>query len=277
MNYPIIDPIIFSIGPLAVRWYGLSYLAGFALAYYLGLRQIKSRFPSFNENDVSDMVFYGAIGGVIGGRLGSVLFYNFDRFLADPLYLVRMWEGGMSIHGGFVGAIIALWLFGRRTNRSFWSVADFVAPLTPTGLGFGRLGNFANTELPGRVTDSALGVHYPCAADAIRAITMTCTEQYEAVARHPSSLYQAFAEGVVLFAVVWWFASRPRNPGMISGVFLLGYGVLRMITEAFRLPDAHIGYLGGAFTMGQLLSLPVAIAGVVLIVLGARGKLARRP
>ena len=202
MNYPIIDPVIFAVGPLAVRWYGLSYLVGFAIAYYLGLRQRRERFPSFTQNDVSDVVFYGAIGGVIGGRVGSVLFYNFDRFLSDPLYLLRLWEGGMSIHGGFIGALIALWLFSRRTNRTFWRVTDFVATLTPIGLGCGRLGNFANTELPGRITDSAFGMHYPCAADAIRAISMTCTEQYEAVARHPSSLYQAFAEGVVLFAIV---------------------------------------------------------------------------
>ncbi len=275
MNYPIIDPVIFSLGPLAVRWYGLSYLAGFALAYYLGLRQIKSRFRDFSENDVSDLVFYGAIGGVLGGRIGSVLFYNFDRFLGDPLYLLRIWEGGMSIHGGFIGAIVALWWFGRRTNRPFWNVADFVATLTPTGLGFGRLGNFANTELPGRVTDSVFGMHYPCSADAIRAITMTCTEQYEAVTRHPSPLYQAFAEGIVLFAIVWLVAARPQKAGVISGTFLLGYGVLRFITEFFRLPDAHIGFIGGTLTMGQLLSVPVALAGVALIVLARSGRLSR--
>jgi phosphatidylglycerol:prolipoprotein diacylglycerol transferase len=275
VNYPIIDPVIFSLGPLSVRWYGLSYLAGFALAYFLGLRQIRRRFSGFSENDVSDLVFYGAIGGVLGGRIGSVLFYNFDRFLGDPLYLLRVWEGGMSIHGGFIGAIIALWWFGRRTSRPFWNVADFVATLTPTGLGFGRLGNFANTELPGRVTESALGMHYPCSADAIRAITMTCTEQYEAVARHPSPLYQAFAEGIVLFAIVWLVAARPQKAGVISGTFLLGYGVLRFITEFFRLPDAHIGFIGGTFTMGQLLSVPVAAAGLVLIILARSGRFSR--
>ena len=274
MNYPIIDPVIFAVGPLAVRWYGLSYLVGFAIAYYLGLRQRRERFPSFTQNDVSDVVFYGAIGGVIGGRVGSVLFYNFDRFLSDPLYLLRLWEGGMSIHGGFIGAVIALWLFSRRTNRTFWRVTDFVATLTPIGLGCGRLGNFANTELPGRITDSAFGMHYPCAADAIRAISMTCTEQYEAVARHPSSLYQAFAEGVVLFAIVWIVAMKPRPTGFVTGVFLLAYGVIRMFTEQFRLPDAHIGYLGADWlTMGQVLSLPLALIGILLMVLAARKRL----
>ncbi|MGA0840876.1 MAG: prolipoprotein diacylglyceryl transferase, partial [Pseudomonadales bacterium] len=202
-------------------------------------------------------------------RIGYSLFYGLEFLRADPLYILRVWEGGMSFHGGLIGALLGFAWFARSTGRSFWSVGDFVAPLTPTGLGLGRLGNFANTELPGRVTDSWFGVIYPCTPD-VQALNPLCIGAYESVARHPSSLYQAVAEGLVLFAVVWWFASRPRPVGAISGVFLLGYGVLRCITEVFREPDVHIGYLGDVLTTGQLLSLPMIAIGILLLVRARR-------
>ena len=270
MHYPDIDPIIFSLGPLAVRWYGLAYLAAFALCWWLGTIRAARPGSGWDAQAVSDVVFYGAVGAVLGGRLGYVFFYGFDQFLRDPLWLVRIWDGGMSFHGGLIGALLALWWFGRRTGRTFFQVSDFVAPLVPLGLGFGRLGNFANTELPGRATDSVFGIIYPCSADAIRAINPLCTGEWESFARHPSPLYQAFTEGLVLFALVWWVSSRPRPTGLVSGVFLAGYGALRFITEFFRQPDNHLGFIAFDWlTMGQLLSLPMFIIGI-LIVLRAR-------
>ncbi len=271
MYYPLIDPIIASLGPLAIRWYGLSYLAAFVLAYALMMWRVKNRPGSFDAQAVSDVVFYGAIGAVLGGRVGSVLLYNFDYFLENPLYLLRIWEGGMSFHGGMVGAIVALWVFARKTGRGFFEVTDFVAPAVPTGLGCGRLGNFANTELPGRITESSFGFHYPCSADAIQAITFTCTSEWEGVMRHASPLYQAFAEGIVLFVIVWLVALKIRPAAVVSGVFVLGYGVLRLFTEYFRLPDPDIGYIAGDWlTLGQIYSLPMVIAGVLIILYGRR-------
>ncbi len=268
MHYPHIDPIIISLGPLAVRWYGLAYLAAFALCWWLGTLRAARPGSGWDAQAVSDVVFYGAVGAVLGGRLGYVFFYGFDQFLKDPLWLVRIWDGGMSFHGGLLGAVTALWWFGRRTGRKFFQVSDFVAPLIPLGLGFGRLGNFANTELPGRATDSMFGMIYPCSADAIRAIDPFCTGEWEAFARHPSPLYQAFTEGLVLFALVWWVSSRPRPSGFVSGVFLVGYGTLRFLTEFFRQPDVQMGFIAFDWlTMGQLLSLPMVIIGILFIFL----------
>jgi len=271
MHYPDIDPIIVALGPLAVRWYGLAYLAGFALCWWLGTRRARRPGSGWDSDAVSDLVFYGAVGAVLGGRIGYVLFYGFDKLLQDPAWLFRIWDGGMSFHGGLLGVVVAMWWFARRTSRSFFQVSDFLTPLVAPGLGFGRLGNFANTELPGRMTDSAFGMIYPCSADAIRSINPLCTGQWEAFARHPSPLYQAFAEGVVLFAVVWWVSSRPRPAGFVSGVFLAGYGLMRFCTEFFRQPDSHLGYLAFDWlTMGQLLSLPMIIIGILLAVYGRR-------
>lgn len=263
MHYPVVDPIIVSLGPVALRWYGLMYLIGFFTAWWLGNYRARTGPGNWTRNDVSDLVFFGAMGAVLGGRVGYVLFYNFDAFLADPLYLFRMWEGGMSFHGGLLGVIVGTALFARKTERRWIDVADFVAPLCPIGLGFGRLGNFINMELPGRVTDSAFGLIYKC--DAVRGLTQTCIGEWESVARHPSPLYQAFSEGLVLFVLVWVVAARPRPPGVVAGTFLIGYGSLRFLTENFRSPDAHIGFLAFDWvTMGQLLSIPMIIAGILL-------------
>ncbi len=277
MHYPAIDPTIIALGPLAVRWYGLTYLAGFAACWWLGTRRAQPG-SGWDRDAVSDVVFYGALGAVLGGRVGYVLFYGFEQFLADPVWLLRIWDGGMSFHGGLLGAVLGMWLYGRRTSRSFLTVADFVAPLVPVGLGFGRLGNFANTELPGRMTESVFGLVYPCSADAIRSINPLCVGQWEAFARHPSPLYQALAEGVVLFVIVWLFSSRPRATGAVSGVFLIAYGMLRFLTEFFRQPDSHLGFLAFDWlTMGQVLSLPMIIVGILLLGIAGRNAPASTP
>ena len=266
MHYPHIDPVIFQFGWVAVRWYGLSYLAGFLAAWWLGNRRARVAGSGWTAQQVSDLVFYGALGAVIGGRIGYVFFYGFQQFLRDPLWLFRIWDGGMSFHGGLIGGIVALALFGRATHRTFLQVADFAAPIVPPGLGFGRLGNFANTELPGRMTDSPFGLIYPCHADAIQRMNSMCTGAWEDFARHPSPLYQAFAEGVVLFAIMWLFTSKPRPVGAATAVFLIAYGALRFTTELFREPDAHIGFVAlNWVTMGQLLSIPMIVVGIVLL------------
>ncbi len=276
-HYPHIDPIIFSVGPVSVRWYGLAYLVAFALCWWLGNRRADRPGSGWTRDEVSDVVFFGAVGAVLGGRVGYALFYGMDKMLHDPLFIFRVWEGGMSFHGGLIGAILGIWWFGRKSGRSFLQVADFVAPLVPPGLGLGRLGNFANTELPGRVTDSIFGIIYPCSAESIRQIHPLCVGQWESFARHPSPLYQAFTEGIVLFVLVWWFSSRPRPLGAVSGVFLTGYGTLRFITEFFRMPDPQLGFVAMHWmTMGQLLSLPMIFAGILLILFGRYMAPARR-
>ena len=274
MHYPIIDPIIFSLGPVALRWYGLMYLLGFAAVYWLGNRRMRTHPGNWNSEQISDLVFYGALGAVLGGRVGYVIFYNFGTFLSDPIYLFRVWEGGMSFHGGFLGVLVALLLFTSKTSRHFLQVTDFIAPLCPIGLGLGRMGNFINMELPGRVTDSSFGIIFHC--DAVRGLNALCLGPWENVTRHPSSLYQAFTEGFLLFCLLWLVSAKPRPMGQISGLFLLGYGVFRFATEFFRSPDSHIGFvLLNALSMGQLLSLPMILAGIFLIVWANRQNLAK--
>ncbi len=270
MHYPIIDPVILPLGgDFAIRWYGVSYLAGFAMVWWLGNLRAKTNPDNWRKEEISDLVFFGALGAVLGGRLGYVLFYKLDDLLGDPLYLFRIWEGGMSFHGGLLGVIVGIWLFARKQERPLIKVMDFLAPLCPVGLGFGRLANFINMELPGRVTDSPLGLIYPC--KAVQALNLTCTTEWEPVARHPSPLYQAFTEGLLLFILVWWVSSKPRPAGMVAGTFLLGYSAFRMTTELFRSPDAHLGFIAFDWlTMGQLLSLPMFIAGILLLVWSRR-------
>jgi phosphatidylglycerol---prolipoprotein diacylglyceryl transferase len=271
VHYPDIDPVIVGFGPIAIRWYGLAYLTAFVMAWWLGTKRARSLHRDWTPQQISDVVFYGALGAVLGGRIGYVFFYGFKQFLADPIWLFRIWDGGMSFHGGLLGVVVALVWFARSTGRTFLQVGDFVVPLVPIGLGFGRLGNFANTELPGRATDSVFGLIYPCHADAIRAMNPLCTGQWEDFARHPSPLYQAFAEGVVLFAIVWWFSSKPRPVGAVSGVFLLSYGALRVATEFFREPDVQLGFIAlNWLTMGQLLSIVMILFGIVLIVMSRK-------
>ncbi len=250
--HPQFDPIAIDLGPVKIHWYGIMYLVAFALAWWLG--RVRARRPGsgWREEEVGDLIYYGAIGVILGGRIGYVLFYNLDVFLRDPLMIFRVWEGGMSFHGGLIGVILAMAWFARRTRRPFLAVADFVAPLVPLGYAAGRLGNFINGELWGRPTDVPWAMVFP---------------QVDALPRHPSQLYQALVGGVLVFAVLWWYARRPRPLGAVAGLYLALAGSARFFNEFFREPDPQLGYIAfGWMTMGQLLSLPMILAGVGLMV-----------
>jgi phosphatidylglycerol:prolipoprotein diacylglycerol transferase len=249
--HPQFDPVAFQIGPLAVRWYGLMYLVGFALFVVLGkVRAKRELLTGWHPRDIDDMLFYGVIGVIVGGRLGYVLFYKPLHYLANPLEIFAVWAGGMSFHGGFLGVLVALWLFARRRNKRVLDVLDFVAPLVPLGFAAGRIGNFINGELVGRVTSVPWAMVFP---------------QHDNLARHPSQLYQFGLEGVLLFAILWIYTSRRRPMGAPSGMFLAGYGVLRFFAEWFREPDAFLRELPLGLTMGQWLSLPMMLAGLALL------------
>ena len=246
-----IDPIALDLGFMQIHWYGLMYLIAFATAFGLGSYRAKQPNSGWTTEQVSDLIFWGAMGVVLGGRMGYVLFYNFDQFLTDPLWLFAVWEGGMSFHGGLIGVLVVLWVFGRRYDKSFFQMGDFVAPLVPIGLGVGRVGNFIGGELWGRAADVPWAVVFPPAGDGI--------------GRHPSQLYEALLEGLVMFAVLWWFSAKPRPRMAVSAMFLILYGVFRSAVEFFREPDAHIGYIAfGWLTKGQLLSLPMIVIGLLL-------------
>lgn len=253
LTYPEIDPVIFAVGPVAVRWYGTMYLLGFMASYFLGRRRAQKPWSPLAVEQVEDLVFYGAMGAVLGGRVGYAFFYGFERLLEDPLWLFRIWEGGMSFHGGLLGVILALLLFARKTGKPLGDICDFVAPLTPLGLGFGRLANFINAELYGRASDVPWAMVFP-----------TDPQQ---IPRHPSQLYQFMLEGVLLFALLWWYSSRQRSRWSVSGMFLVGYSIARLGVELFREPDATLVF--GEITRGQFLSLPMLVAGVLMIVFGA--------
>lgn len=256
LTYPRIDPVAISLGPLDVHWYGIMYIVAFAGAWWLARLRARAVPGSWTHEQISDLVFYGAIGAVVGGRMGSVLFYNFDQFLADPLWLFRVWEGGMSFHGGILGTMAAFWWYARKLGRSWFQVLDFVAPMVPFGLGAGRIGNFIGGELWGRPTDMPWGMVFPHVDD---------------VARHPSQLYQAALEGGLLFAVLWWFSSRPRPRYAVAGMFGLVYGAQRFFVEFFREPDNWIGFVAlDWMTMGQVLSLPMILAGALLLYVAYR-------
>ena len=261
LTHPQFDPIIFSLGPLAVRWYGLMYVLAFVLFVVLGRMHLKRR-PDmgFTANDLDDLLFYGILGVILGGRLGYIVFYKASYYLAHPIEIFYVWQGGMSFHGGFLGVLFAMWLYGRRTKRTFFQVTDFIAPLVPTGYAAGRLGNFINGELPGRVTDPSVipwAMWFP-QMDALP------------TARHPSQLYQLALEGLLLFVILWMYSKKPRPVGAVSALFLIGYGAGRFITEFAREPDAFLGFLALGFSMGQWLSLPMILAGMVLFVISIK-------
>lgn len=246
-----IDPIAVALGPLKIHWYGLMYLVGFAAAWWLGVRRARRADSGWSEEQISDIIFWGAMGVVLGGRAGYVIFYNFDKFIADPLWLFAVWEGGMSFHGGLLGVIVVMYLFGRQHKKTLFEMTDFIAPLIPVGLGAGRIGNFIGGELWGRVTDQPWGVVFPRAGN---------------LPRHPSQLYEFVLEGVVLFVLLWWFSSKPRPRMAVSGLFLLLYGAFRSMVEFVREPDEHIMFLAFDWlTMGQLLSVPMIIVGAFLL------------
>lgn len=248
--FPNIDPVAFSIGPLKVHWYGLMYLFGFVSAWLLAHWRAKHYQLPWTSEQIGDLIFYAALGVIIGGRVGYMLFYNAEQFFMKPWILFKLWEGGMSFHGGLIGVAIALWLFSRKAKKAFLEVGDFIAPLVPLGLAAGRAGNFINGELWGRVSDVPWAMVFP---------------HSDGEPRHPSQLYELGLEGIMLFIVVWWYASKPRPAGCVSAVFLIGYALCRLIAECFRQPDAQLGFLAfNWLTMGQLLSLPMLVIGLWL-------------
>ena len=265
----IVDPVAVRIGPLAVHWYGLMYLLAFALFWLLARLRLRhepfaSATPPWTRESVEDLLFWGVLGVVLGGRLGYCLFYQPGYYLAHPLKALAVWEGGMSFHGGLLGVLAAMLFWARKRGRTWLQVLDFIAPCVPTGLAAGRMGNFINGELWGRVAGAGVpwAMVFPGAqlADGSNP------------PRHPSQLYQFALEGLLLFALLWLYARRPRRTGQVGGAFLLGYGALRFAVEFFREPDAHLGLLGLGLSMGQWLCLPMMAAGVALMVLGAKGK-----
>ncbi|TVQ84280.1 MAG: prolipoprotein diacylglyceryl transferase [Chromatiaceae bacterium] len=276
LTYPDPDPIAFVLGPLRVHWYGLMYLVGFAAAWLLGRWRASRPLGQarWTPTMVDDVVFYCIIGVVVGGRLGYMLFYGFDQILANPLNLLRVWEGGMSFHGGLLGVMLAIALFARRQGLGFFTVADFIAPLVPLGLFTGRLGNFINGELWGHWTSLPWGMRLPCERFPEYCAGLPPGSPFSPPL-HASQLYQASLEGLVLFVVLWWFSGRPRPTMAVSGLFLVLYGVFRFAVEFVRRPDAHIGYLAfDWFTMGQLLTLPMLLGGALLLALAYRRRAA---
>ncbi len=255
--YPDINPVALELGPISIHWYGLMYLLAFAGAWFLGLYRCRKSQGLWSETQLSDIIFYGAIGVVLGGRFGYVLFYNFDYFLQNPLWLFRVDQGGMSFHGGLLGVLVAMYLYGRSQGKSFFQMTDFVAPLVPFGLGAGRIGNFIGGELWGRASDVPWAMVFP--TDPLQ------------LARHPSQLYQFVIEGVVMFLALWLYSAKPRPRMAVSGLFMTLYGCGRIVAEFFRQPDAQLGFIAWDWlTMGQLLSMPMVLFGIGLMIYGYR-------
>ena len=251
LTYPEIDPVALSVGPLKVHWYGLMYLIAFVLFWWLGQRRARRDDYPLTPEEVSDFLFYGALGVILGGRIGYMLFYGFSGVMADPLSIFRVWEGGMSYHGGMLGVFVAIALYARKLGTGFFNLSDFVAPLVPLGLMMGRIGNFINGELWGRPTDLPWGMVFPGS---------------DGLVRHPSQLYQAGLEGLLLFVILWVYSSRPRPTAATSGLFLIGYGTFRFLVEFAREPDAQLGFVAlNWMSMGQLLSLPMIAVGALMM------------
>ncbi|ULJ61136.1 prolipoprotein diacylglyceryl transferase [Wielerella bovis] len=269
--HPNFDPVALQLGPLAIRWYALSYIVGFVLFVWLGRKRIKAGNTLFTNEMLDDLLTWGVVGVILGGRFGYILFYNLNQYLTNPLDIFKIWEGGMSFHGGFLGVVLAVFLFARKHKMRFLQALDFVAPLVATGLASGRIGNFINGELWGRVTDPnhfwAMG--FPQAKFADAALAQANAQyaawlaQYGYLPRHPSQLYQFALEGLCLFVMVWIFSKKARPEGQVSALFLGGYGVFRFIAEFAREPDAQLGLLGMGMSMGQWLSVPMIILGVI--------------
>lgn len=258
--HPQFDPVAFSLGPLAVRWYGLMYLAAFVQFILLGRYRIRTRPGFLTTEQLDDLLFYGMLGVILGGRLGQVLFYEPGYFLAHPMEILAIWKGGMSFHGGFLGVLLAMALWTRKHQFAWFDIMDFVAPLVPLGLAAGRIGNFINGELWGRVADASLpwAMAFPQAGDM--------------QPRHPSQLYHVGLEGIALFVALWLYSSKLRPRSAVSGVFLIGYGAFRFITEFFREPDAGIFGQSYVISMGQWLSLPMILIGVLLLLMAGQKK-----
>ncbi|NVN91738.1 MAG: prolipoprotein diacylglyceryl transferase [Desulfuromonadales bacterium] len=251
MKFPALDPVFFSIGPLQFRWYGLMYVLAFIGTYYLLQTEVRRKNLPLTRDEVADLVFYGAFGVVLGGRIGYILFYDPLFYLSNPLHVFAVWEGGMSFHGGLLGVLTGILLFARSQKLRFFELMDMAAQCAPLGLGLGRIGNFINGELYGRTTDVPWGIIFPGGGD---------------LPRHPSQLYEATLEGLLLFLIVRFAARRSTTTGIPSWTFCAGYGLFRCIVEFFREPDAKIGTFQGLFTMGQLLSLPMFLLGVCMLI-----------
>jgi phosphatidylglycerol:prolipoprotein diacylglycerol transferase len=250
--HPNFDPVAFHLGPLAVRWYGIMYLVGFAVAFWLGRLRIKrGETGRVTYVALDDLLFFGVLGVVLGGRLGYVLFYKPDYYFSNPLEIPAVWHGGMSFHGGFLGVLLSVWWVARKHRLRWLELTDFLAPLSPLAFAAGRLGNFINGELPGRLTTAPWGMVFQGAGP---------------LPRHPSQLYQFALEGLLLFAMLWLYSAKPRPLGAVSGTFLLGYGCLRFAVEFFREPDDFLGLLVLNLSMGQWLSAPMIFIGVVMLV-----------
>lgn len=258
--FPEIDPVFFSIGPLKFRWYGLMYLLGLTGAYFLIRSRARAKHVALSQEQLYDLIVYAALGVFLGGRLGYTLFYNAAYYLQHPLSILAVWEGGMSFHGGLLGTCLAIWLYCRRKGFAVYTIADLAAQAVPIGLGLGRIGNFINGELYGRSTDVEWCMVFPRGGD---------------VCRHPSQLYEAGLEGLALFLVLWIVGRRETPPGTVFWSFIGGYGVFRSFAELFREPDAHLGFLLGPLTMGQLLSIPMVFLGAFMIFRGYRKPIAK--
>lgn len=269
-----INPVALHLGPLQVHWYGLMYLLAFVLAWWLGRRRIRAgHLPGVSEAAFGDLMFYGMLGVILGGRIGYILFYDLGTYLAHPLQVFQVWNGGMSFHGGLIGVVLAVWYWARKQGLHFFDVGDFIAPLVPPGLGFGRIGNFINGELWGKLTGTGWGVVFPqslppeyhgMSSDQLQ--VLLGAGALNRFARHPSQLYEALLEGLVMFLALWFFSRKPRPRYAVSGMFLLLYGVFRFIIEFVRIPDDQLQYLAfGWLTMGQLLSIPLILAGLFLL------------
>jgi len=260
MLAPNIDPVAIALGPIKIHWYGLMYVISFLALWFFASRRAKQPDSGWTAQQVSDFVFYGALGVILGGRIGYMLFYNLSHYVSNPIDVFKVWQGGMSFHGGLIGVLLAMLYFARKTGKTFFTVADFFAPWVPIGLGLGRLGNFINQELWGRTTDVSWGMVFRDAGP---------------LPRHPSQLYQAALEGLALLVVLWLFTRKPRPTASVSGLFLISYGVFRVATEFVREPDPQLGYLAfGWLTMGQVLSVPMILFGVGLMVWAYKKKAA---
>ena len=260
--HPQFNAVALQLGPLAIRWYGLTYVLAFVLFIVLGRLHLKRR-PDmgFTAKDLDDLLFYGILGVILGGRLGYVVFYKASYFLSNPIEIFYVWQGGMSFHGGFLGVLVAMLLFGRKSNRTFFQVTDYIAPLVPTGLAAGRLGNFINGELPGRIIADPSNIPWAMWFPQVDRLP---------TARHPSQLYQLALEGLLLFVILWIYSRKPRPVAAVSAVFLIGYGSFRFLAEFTREPDSFLGLLQLGLSMGQWLSLPMVIVGVGMFVYANR-------
>lgn len=245
------DRVAVSIFGLDIHWYGLMYVMAFLSAWWLARLQTKRQYTDWNYEQIDDLLFYGGLGVILGGRIGYVLFYSFSDFISNPLMIFQVWQGGMSFHGGLLGVLIAMAVFNRKYKKGFFNIMDFVSPLIPLGLGFGRLGNFINGELWGKPTDLPWGMIFPSADN---------------LPRHPNPLYEAILEGLVLFALLWWFSAKPRARMATTALFCIGYGSFRFLIEFVRVPDEHLGYIAwGWLTQGQILTVPLIVSGLVLV------------